>query len=1038
VRSDAGTTSSRFVATNVSNPYSCPAVNALPFPTLGKFRLCGVLGAGGMGVVYDAVQDQPHRSIALKVIRAELASPEMLRRFVRESEVLGRLQHAGIAQIYEAGTAESPDGPQPYFAMELVRGVSLTSYGAQSCATDRERLELFAQVCDAVHYAHQRGVIHRDLKPPNILVNADGEAKVLDFGVARITDADAQHTRATEVGQIVGTLQYMSPEQVSGDPLDVDTRTDVYSLGVILYELLAGRPPYDLSTIPILAAINIIVRVDPPLLGRRERNLKGDVETIVAKAMEKDKERRYGSAAALAADIRRFLRDEPITARPVSTAYQLRKFTRRHRGLVGGIAVAVLVLIAGSVVSAVLAVRARAAEASAIRGRQEAQSARVLADQRRVDAETQRATADTARADALRQRALAIVNATQAHREAAKARAVSSFLTDMLGSADPNVAQGRALTVKDVADQAVTKLRDGRLSNEPDVRSDVHLTLGTTYFAVSEFDSALTQLDSAYSLRVGVSGRVNASAVDIEITAAKAREAKGDLTGAERQFRDALATSRRLNPPHPELTIKALGGLAILAQFGQREAQAETLATEALAVARRSFHAPSDSIAEALESLAEVTDYNGKQKAAEPLWRETLEMRRRLHGERHTTTLNAMYGLGYNMYRRGDYPAAEAMLRPALAGMRTVFGSSDTKTVSALEWLATSIANQGRRDEADPMMREVLATRLRVLGEDHLDVQLVRTSLARSLSARGNYAEAESLLLAALAGRTRVLGPRHGGVASSLSDLAELADARGDLPEAERRYRESLPLWREGKIERMELTITRNLASVLAREGKLDEADRLLRDALPHQRAFSGDVSADVALATSTQAMIAARQGRLQDADSLYGVAVDIRRRVFGERNINVANSLAARAGVREQRGDTASAEAFLREAVDITRTARPAADPTLRNRLSQLGQAQCAVGRLADGEASLRSASAAAPNATMDSTSARARSALGDCFLREHRYAEAEPLLLEAEAATRERTDASRRLALSRLILLYEQWGRSDEAAKWRSRRPN
>ena len=936
--------------------------------TLGKFHLRGVLGEGGMGVVYDAVQDQPHRSIALKVIRAERASPEMLRRFARESEVLGRLQHAGIAQIYEAGTAESPGGPQPYFAMELVRGVSLTTYGAQSCTTHRERLELFAQVCDAVHYAHQRGVIHRDLKPPNILVDAEGKPKVLDFGVARITDADAQNTRATEVGQIVGTLQYMSPEQVSGDPLDVDTRTDVYSLGVILYELLAGRPPYDLSPIPIMAAINVIATVDPPLLGASDRQLKGDVETIVAKAIEKDKERRYGSAAALASDIRRFLHDEPITARPPSTAYQLRKFTHRHRGLVSGIAVAVLVLIAGSVVSTILALRARAAEASAVLGRQEAQSARTLADQRRIDAETQRATADTARAVAVRERALAVSNATQARREAAKARAVSSFLTDMLGSADPDVAQGRVLTVKDVADQAVAKLRDGRLSDEPDVRSDVQFTLGTTYFAVSAFDSALTQLDSAYALRVRASGKESADAVNIAITAAKARQAKGDLAAAERQYRGALATSRRLKPPHPELTVQALSGLAVIAQFAQRESQAETLATEALAVARRSFRAPSDTIADALESLAEVTDYNAKEKAAEPLWREAIEMRRRLHGERHSLTLSAMFGLGYNMFRRGDFPAAEAELRPTLAGMRAVYGSSNTKTVSTLERLSASIGKQGRNEEAEPMMREVLATRLRILGEDHLDVQLVRTSLARSLMARGRYADAESLFVAALAGRTRALGPRHGGVASSLMDLAELADTRGDLPEAERRYRESLPLWREGNIERMDVANTRSLASVLAREGKLDEADQLVREVMPRQRALTGDASIDVALGTTTQALIASRRGRLVEADSLYGVVVDIRRRVLGDRNITVANSLASRATVRERRGDTASAEALFREVVDITRASRPAGDATLRLRMSQLGEAQCAVGRFTEGEASLRAAFATAPDAAADS----------------------------------------------------------------------
>ena len=207
--------------------------------TIGNYRILGILGEGGMGTVYEAEQDQPHRKVALKVIRPDFVIPELIRRFSRESEVLGRLQHPGIAQIYEAGTSEGPRGPQPFFAMELVKGQPLTEYASARSLTLTQRLELFALVCDAVHYAHQKGVIHRDLKPANILVDAAGQPKILDFGVARLTDADVQATRQTSVGEVIGTLQYMSPEQVNADPGDIDIRSDVYSLGVILYELLS-------------------------------------------------------------------------------------------------------------------------------------------------------------------------------------------------------------------------------------------------------------------------------------------------------------------------------------------------------------------------------------------------------------------------------------------------------------------------------------------------------------------------------------------------------------------------------------------------------------------------------------------------------------------------------------------------------------------------------------------------------------------------------------------------------------------------------
>jgi non-specific serine/threonine protein kinase/serine/threonine-protein kinase len=296
--------------------------SALP-PLIGQYRILRLLGEGGMGSVYEAEQDQPRRLVALKVIRAAWASPELIRRFEQESQALGRLQHPGIAQIYEAGAAETPFGVQPYFAMELIRGKPLVDYADEHRLNTRQRLELMAAVCDAVEHAHQRGIIHRDLKPANILVDETGQPRILDFGLARAADSDAQATRQTDMGQILGTLAYMSPEQVLADPLALDTRSDVYALGVILYELLAQKMPYALSNL-LHEALETIRLTEPQRLSSVDRSYRGDIETIVAKALEKDKERRYPSAAALAADIRRYLRDEPIYRPPaqhdISTA----------------------------------------------------------------------------------------------------------------------------------------------------------------------------------------------------------------------------------------------------------------------------------------------------------------------------------------------------------------------------------------------------------------------------------------------------------------------------------------------------------------------------------------------------------------------------------------------------------------------------------------------------------------------------------------------------------------------------------------------
>ncbi|MBL8990743.1 MAG: serine/threonine protein kinase [Phycisphaerae bacterium] len=294
---------------------------------IGTYTVQGLLGSGGMGVVYLAQQERPRRTVALKVLRAGAGSARLLRRFEYEAEVLGRLQHPGIAQVYEAGVYRGGGGVYPFIAMELVRGRTLTAYAQERALDLRGRLDLFARVCDAVQHAHQHGVIHRDLKPANILVadppaghtGEHAQPKVLDFGVARAMDDGRNDTTAhTHVGQIIGTLPYMSPEQIGGAPDAVDTRSDVYALGVVLYELLAGRLPYDVKSRSLPDAARVIRDEEPTRLSTIARVFRGDVETIVATALAKERHRRYQSAADLGADVRRFLAGEPLSARPDS------------------------------------------------------------------------------------------------------------------------------------------------------------------------------------------------------------------------------------------------------------------------------------------------------------------------------------------------------------------------------------------------------------------------------------------------------------------------------------------------------------------------------------------------------------------------------------------------------------------------------------------------------------------------------------------------------------------------------------------------
>ncbi len=334
---------------------------------VGAYLIVNVIGSGGMGTVFEAVQEQPHRTVALKVMRRGVTSRSALRRFVEEAQILARLRHPSIAQVYEAGTYDDGSGAAPFFAMEHIpEARTIIDFANANDLGTRQRLELFVQVCEAVHHGHQNSIIHRDLKPANILVDSTGHPKVIDFGVARVTDSDvAVTTLRTDVAQLIGTLQYMSPEQCLGRSGDVDGRSDVYALGVILFELLSGRLPYDLSQRTVPEAMQVIGQQDATRLSSINRVFRGDLDTIGAKALEKDRERRYASAQALAGDIERYLHDEPIIARPPSFMYQFRKFARRNKAAVIGAASVVTALIAGLAATSTMWVGATRARAEA-------------------------------------------------------------------------------------------------------------------------------------------------------------------------------------------------------------------------------------------------------------------------------------------------------------------------------------------------------------------------------------------------------------------------------------------------------------------------------------------------------------------------------------------------------------------------------------------------------------------------------------------------------------------------------------------------
>jgi tetratricopeptide (TPR) repeat protein len=740
-------------------------------------------------------------------IKAGVESREMLKRFEHEGQVLGWLQHPGIAQILEAGTADTGQGLQPFFAMEFVRGQSLTRYAAAQNLAFRQRLELIAKVGDAVHHAHQKGVIHRDLKPGNILVDDSGQPKVLDFGVARVTDADVRTTTLqTDVGQLVGTLAYMSPEQVAGDSRQLDTRSDVYALGVILYELLAGRVPFDVAQQTIPQAARMIAEEQPTSLSSINRIFRGDIETIVAKALEKDKERRYQSAAGLAADIRRCLSDEPISARPASAVYQLRKFARRNRALVGGVLATLVVLLIGVAGTSYGLMQAAA---------------------RRRDAESERNRALAAERAAERRR-------EEAERQSAIAGAVVDFLNeDLLRAADPRNTPNREITVKEALDTASVEV-EGKFEDEPLVEAAIRMTLGATYRQLGEYDAAELHLERALELRREALGEQDRDTVKSMGALGAVYEKHGLYEKAEPLLVRALDLSRRVLGKKDYDTLVCMSDLGELYQAQGRFGDAEPLLTEALEISRRELGQEHPQTLVHLNNVALLYGHQGRYDEAEPLFVQVLELRRRVLREDHPDLVGALNNLGALYRHQGRFAEAEPLFVEALEVGRRVLGEDHPRTLLFMNNVALIYREQGRPEEAEPLYVSALEAATRVLGANHPTTLMIALNLGVLYRGQGRCADAEPLLVETLRGYRQLVGDEHASTLTTMNHLALLYREQGRYEEAQSLLADGLEIRQRvlGAEHPSTLSAMNNLALSYYDQRRYDQAEPLYAKAL--------------------------------------------------------------------------------------------------------------------------------------------------------------------------------------------------------------
>jgi serine/threonine protein kinase/tetratricopeptide (TPR) repeat protein len=705
-----------------------------PGSMIGPYRLLEQIGEGGFGVVFLAEQTQPvRRKVALKVLKPGMDTRQVVARFEAERQALALMDHPNIARVFDGGATATG---RPYFVMELVKGVPITDFCDQNRLGVRDRLELFTSICRAVQHAHQKGIIHRDLKPSNVLVSRHDTTpvvKVIDFGIAKALGQElTDKTLFTGLAQMIGTPLYMSPEQAGMSDLDVDTRSDIYALGVLLYELLTGTTPFTKERFKLAAydEIRRIIREEEPprpstrLSGSKDalpsisaqrqtepakltKLVRGELDWIVMKALEKDRSRRYETANGFAMDVQRYLAYEPVLACPPSAFYRFRKFVRRNQVALMTAAVVALALVVGTTVSTWQALRATLAQAEA--GRQRDAAARA-ANQEKL---------------------------------------ANTLLADLLGAAVPDEnARDKKVSAEELYHQAVQRIvQHPKFQEDPGVEANLRLTIGNTYYKLGMLPEAESYLRQAVEIRVRTLG-------SDDVDTLLAQEALADLlcyglrrpAEAEPLSRRTWEARRRLLGPDDPDTLQSMDTYATVLSTQKRLEEAEALSRQCWEARRRVLGGDHEQTLMSQNNLSVILMDQGHWAEAEPLLRECLEMRRRVSGLQHVETFAVMNNLAYACFLLGQFDEAEKLLREALDVVGRSHGEEHPASLHLRHMLARVLLEKGRPDLAEPLARQVLALRRKVLPPGHENVGRSLLVLGRLLVETDRAAEGEPLL----------------------------------------------------------------------------------------------------------------------------------------------------------------------------------------------------------------------------------------------------------------------------------------------------